>query len=60
MKSINSKKINEHEFREKYNDIFDDVEKILKKEALTINELNMVKMLSPLQEIITSIDKKTD
>ena len=31
LKGINSKKINEHEFREKYNDIVDDVEKILKK-----------------------------
>ena len=31
LKGISSKKINEHEFTKKYNDIVDDVEKILKK-----------------------------
>ena len=38
--------------------IVDDVKKILKKEALTINELNMVEILSLLQELLKPNDKK--
>ena len=43
LKGISSKKINRHEFREKYNDIVDNVEKILTKQPLKINEQNMIK-----------------
>ena len=60
LKGISSKKINRHEFREKYNDIVDNVEKILTKQPLKINEQNMIKILSLLKEIINPNDKKTD
>ena len=60
MKDISSKEINRHEFKEKCNDIVDDVEEILTKQPFTINEQNMIKILSLLKEIIKSHDKKTD
>ena len=60
LKDISSKKINRHEFKEKCNDIVDDVEEILTKQPFTINEQNMIKILSLLKEIIKSHDKKTD
>ena len=52
--------MNRHELKEKYNDIVDDVEKILTKQPFTINEQNMIKILSLLKEIIKSNDKKAD
>ena len=60
LKDISSKKMNRHELKEKYNDIVDDVEKILTKQPFTINEQNMIKILSLLKEIIKSNDKKAD
>ena len=52
--------MNEYEFKEKYNDIVDDVKKILNKQSVTTNEVNMINILSLLQEIINANDKKTD
>ena len=52
--------MNGHEFKEKYNDIAEDVKKILNKQSVTTNEVNMIKMLSLLQEIIKPNDKKTN
>ena len=60
LKDISSKKINRHEFKQKYNDIVGDIEKILTKQPFATNEENMVEILSWLQEIIKPIDKKTD
>ena len=60
LKGISSKKINRREFKEKYNNTVDDVEKILTKKPLTIDEQNMIKILSLLKEIIKPNDKKTD
>ena len=51
--------MNGYEFKEIYNDIADDVEKILTKQPLTIDEQNMIKILSLLKEIIKPNDKKT-
>ena len=50
--------MNGYEFKEIYNDIADDVEKILTKQPLTIDEQNMIKILSLLKEIIKPNDKK--
>ena len=58
LKGINSKKVNIHEFREKYNDIVKDVEKILTKQPLSINEKDMIKILSLLWKLTKSNDKK--
>ena len=58
LKDINSKKINKDEFRKEYNDIVDDIDKILNKQGLTSDELNMVEILSLVQELIKSNDKK--
>ena len=44
LKGINSKKINVHEFKEKFNDIVKDVKKILTKQKFTINEQDMIKI----------------
>ena len=58
LKGVGSGKINGHEFKEKYNNIVDDVEKILNRPMLTLNQNNMVKILSLLKEIIKPNDKK--
>ena len=52
--------MNGHEFKEKYNDIVEDVTKILNKQPLTTNEESMIKNLSLLEETIKLNDKKTD
>ena len=52
--------MNGHEFKEKYNDIAEGVKKILNKQSVATNEVNMIKILSLLQEIIKPDDKKTD
>ena len=59
LKDISSKKMNGHEFKEKYNDIVEDVTNILNKQPLTTNEKNMMKIVSLLKEIIKPNDKKT-
>ena len=51
--------MNGHEFKEKYNDIVEDVTNILNKQPLTKNEKNMMKIVSLLKEIIKPNDKKT-
>ena len=43
LKDISSKKMNGHEFKEKYNDIVEDAKKILNIQPLTTNEENMIK-----------------
>ena len=60
LKDVRSGKINRHEFKEKYNDIIDDVIPIFDKSAFTKNEQNMIEILSLLKEIIKLKDKKTD
>ena len=50
--------MNGYEFKEKYNNIADNVEKILTKQPLTIDEQNMIKILSLFKEIIKANDKK--
>ena len=42
LKDMSSKKMNRHEFKEKYNDITEDVKKILNKQSVTTNEVNMI------------------
>ena len=42
--------MNGHEFKEKYNDIVEDLTKILDKQPLTTNEKNMIKILSLLKK----------
>ena len=59
LKDISSKKMNGHEFKEKYNNIFEYAKKILNKQPLITNEEN-IKILSLLKEIIKPNDKKTD
>ena len=44
--------------KKKYNDIADDIKKILNKQSVTTNEVNMTNILSLLQEIIKANDKK--
>ena len=46
--------------KKKYNDIVEDVTRILNKQPLTTNEKNMIKILPQLKEIIKPDDKKTD
>ena len=60
LNGVGSGKIDGHEFKEKYNDIVDDVEKILNRSTLTRNQNDIVKILSLLKEISKSNDKKTD
>ena len=60
LKGIGSGRIDRHEVKEKYNDIVDDVEKILNRSTLTRNQINMVEILSLLGEILKAKDKKTD
>ena len=43
LKDVGSGKIDGHEFKEKYNKIVGDVEKILNRSILTTNQNNMVK-----------------
>ena len=51
---MSSKKMNGHEFKEKYNDITLDVKKILNKQSVTTNEEKIINILSVLK------DEKTD
>ena len=51
LKGIDSGKINGHEFKEKYNDIIDNVKKTLNKPMLTRSQKNMVEILLLLKEI---------
>ena len=57
VKDVDSGKINGHEFKEKYNNIADDVEKILNR-LHTSSQGNIVKTLSLLKEISKPKDKK--
>ena len=50
--------MNEHAFKEKYNDIANDIKKILTKQSFTMNEQSMIKVLPLLKEIIKPNDKK--
>ena len=59
LKGVGSRKIDKHEFKENYNDIADDAEKILNS-PYTRSKENMIKTLSLLKEIIKPNDKKTD
>ena len=43
LKDVGSGKINRHEFKEKYNDVIDDVIPILDKSTFTKNEQNMIR-----------------
>ena len=58
LKDISSKKMNGHEFKEKYKYIVEDVTKILNKQPLTTNEESMIKNLSLLEETIKPMIKK--
>ena len=58
LRGVGSGNIDGHEFKEKYNDIIDDVEKTLSRSTLTRNENNMIEILSLLKEIIKPNDKK--
>ena len=49
--------MNGHEFKEKYNDIVDDIRKILIKQPFIIDEQNMIEILPLLGEIIKRKDK---
>ena len=60
LKDISSGKINGHKFKKEYNSIVVDVEKILNRQPLTINENCMIETLSSLKEILKPNDKKTD
>ena len=60
LKDLGSGKINGHEFKEKYNNIIDDVKKILNRSMNTRKKENMVKMLLLLRKIFKPNDKKTD
>ena len=60
LKDLGSGKINGHEFKEKYNNIIDDVKKILNRSMNARKKDNMVKMLLLLREIFKPNDKKTD
>ena len=54
LEDMSSKKMNGHEFKEKYNDITLDVKKILNKQSVTTNEEKIINILSVLK------DEKTD
>ena len=60
LKDIGRRKIDRHEFKEKYNNIVDDIEEILNRQMLTKNQYNMIKILSLLGEISKPKDKKTN
>ena len=58
VKDVSSGKINGHEFKEKYNDIVNDVVPILHKTVLTKNQSSKVNILSLLKDIFKPKDKK--
>ena len=58
LKGVGSGKIDAHEFKEKYNDIVNDAKKILNRQPFTMNEDNMIEILSLLRETIKPGDKK--
>ena len=58
LKDISSKKMNGHEFKEKYNNTVEGMPNILNKQPLTTNEKNMVKIVLPLKDIIKPNDKE--
>ena len=60
LKDVGSGKMNGHEFKEKYNNIVDDVKKTLDKPMLTRSEENMVEILLLLKEIPKPKNKRTD
>ena len=60
LKDIGNGKINARKFKEEYNSIVVDVEKILNRQPLTMNENYMIETLSSLKEILKPNDKKTD
>ena len=45
LKDIGSRKINGRKFKEKHNDIVNDINKILNKRSFTMNEQNMITIL---------------
>ena len=59
LKEIGSEKIDGHEFKEKYDDIVDDVIPILHKTVLTKNQSSIINILLLLKEIFKPKDKKT-
>ena len=59
LKGVGSGKIDKREFKKKYNNIVDDIEKISNRPH-TRSQENMVKILSLLKEISKSKDKTTD
>ena len=52
LKGIGSGKMNKREFKKKYNNIVDDVEKILNRPKHTRSQDKMVKILSLLKELV--------
>ena len=52
LKGIGSGKINKREFKKKYNNIFDDVEKILNRPMFTRSQNKMVEILLLLKELV--------
>ena len=60
LKDIASGKINGHEFKEKYNDIVNDVTLVLDKAKPTKNQNNIVEILLLLTEIFKPRDNKID
>ena len=59
LKDVGSEKVNGHEYKEKYKNIVDDVEKILNRLHTRCQE-NMIKILLLLKKISKPKDKKTD
>ena len=57
IKGVGSGKIDKHEFKKKFNNIVDDMEKILNRPH-TRSQENMVKLLLSLKEILKPKDKK--
>ena len=51
VKDASSRKIDKREFKKKYNNIVNDVEKVLDKSMLTRSQNKMVKILSQLKEL---------
>ena len=58
LKDVGSGKIDKREFKRKYNNIADDVEKVLDKSMLLRNQNKMIEILSLLKEIYKPKDKK--
>ena len=59
LKDVGSEKVNGHDYKEKYKNIVDDVEKILNRLHTRCQE-NMIKILLLLKKISKPKDKKTD